>query len=106
MHNTNYYLPCCLEFDPKNIVEQLRYSGVLEAVRVSRAGFPTRFHHGIFLTRYYMLGDLGVDGKRRQDITTLVKFIAFHIWEHENQRREAKALLEYSSTQAKVGNFL
>mmetsp|Transcript_19506 Transcript_19506/g.38265 ORF Transcript_19506/g.38265 Transcript_19506/m.38265 type:complete len:1975 (-) Transcript_19506:115-6039(-) len=89
------------EFDPKNIVEQLRYSGVLEAVRVSRAGFPTRFHHGIFLSRYYMLGDLGGDGKRSQDISTLVKFIAFHIWEHENQRREAKALLEFSSSKAK-----
>eukprot|EP00957_Ditylum_brightwellii_P155279 11821046-Ditylum_brightwellii.AAC.1 len=28
-------------FDPKNIVEQLRCGGVLEAVRVSRAGYPT-----------------------------------------------------------------
>jgi len=42
-------------FDPKNIVEQLRYCGVLEAVRVSRAGYPTRYPHEVFITRYYML---------------------------------------------------
>jgi ankyrin repeat protein len=42
-------------FDPKNIVEQLRYCGVLEAVRVSRAGYPTRYPHEVFMTRYYML---------------------------------------------------
>eukprot|EP00804_Cyclotella_cryptica_P021599 CCRYP_005870-RJ/>CCRYP_005870-RJ protein AED:0.41 eAED:0.41 QI:0/0.33/0.3/1/0.33/0.3/10/0/924 len=44
-------------FDPKQIVEQLRYCGVLEAVRVSRAGYPTRYPHDVFLKRYYMLGD-------------------------------------------------
>jgi myosin-5 len=34
-------------FDPKQIVEQLRYCGVLEAVRVSRAGYPTRYPHDV-----------------------------------------------------------
>eukprot|EP00804_Cyclotella_cryptica_P003662 CCRYP_016569-RA/>CCRYP_016569-RA protein AED:0.04 eAED:0.04 QI:431/1/1/1/1/1/9/1790/1334 len=91
------------EFDPKNIVEQLRYSGVLEAVRVSRAGYPTRYPHSLFLSRYYMLGDLGGDGnKRSKDIVELVKWIAFHIWEHDNQRREAKALLDASESKSKV----
>lgn len=42
-------------FDPSNIVEQLRYCGVLEAVRVSRAGYPTRYPHEVFLTRYYII---------------------------------------------------
>ena len=42
-------------FDPKNIVEQLRYCGVLEAVRVSRAGYPTRYPHEVFIARYYMI---------------------------------------------------
>lgn len=49
-----------------------------------------------------MLGDLGKKEKRGQDIMTLVKFIAAHIWEHENQRKEAKALLEASSSKKKV----
>lgn len=42
-------------FEPKNIVEQLRCGGVLEAVRVSRAGYPTRYHHEVFLRRYFIL---------------------------------------------------
>jgi hypothetical protein len=49
-------------FDPKNIVEQLRYCGVLEAVRVSRAGYPTRYPHEVFLTRYFIIcPDRGTD---------------------------------------------
>ncbi|EEC47670.1 predicted protein, partial [Phaeodactylum tricornutum CCAP 1055/1] len=44
-------------FEPKNVVEQLRCGGVLEAVRVSRAGYPTRYPHEVFLARYYILGD-------------------------------------------------
>jgi myosin heavy subunit len=44
-------------FDPKNIVEQLRCGGVLEAVRVSRAGYPTRYPHDVFAARYYVLAD-------------------------------------------------
>jgi ankyrin repeat protein len=44
-------------FEPKNIVEQLRCGGVLEAVRVSRAGYPTRYPHDVFTARYYILGD-------------------------------------------------
>jgi myosin-5 len=95
------------DFDPKNIVEQLRYSGVLEAVRVSRAGYPTRYPHALFLSRYYMLGDLGGDGnKRSNDIVKLVKWIAFHIWEHDNQRREARAVLDASESKSKVSIIL
>ena len=90
------------EFDPKNIVEQLRYSGVLEAVRVSRAGYPTRYPHASFMLRYYMLGDLSGEGnKRNNDIRALVKSIAQHIWEYDKQRREAKAIMEAEASGAK-----
>jgi len=83
------------EFDPKNIVEQLRYSGVLEAVRVSRAGYPIRYTHGVFMNRYYMLGDLGQDGtKRSKDIHTLAKFAAKHVWEADLKKMKARELLE------------
>ena len=34
------------------LVEQLRYCGVLEAVRVARAGYPVRFPHAEFARRY------------------------------------------------------
>ncbi|KAK1740703.1 myosin family protein [Skeletonema marinoi] len=77
-----------------NIVEQLRYSGVLEAVRVSRAGYPIRYTHGVFMNRYYMLGDLGQDGtKRNKDIHTLAKFAAKHVWEADQKKMKARELL-------------
>jgi ankyrin repeat protein len=51
-------IPYC--FQPRNVVEQLRCGGVLEAVRVSRAGYPTRYPHEVFLRRYFVLGEQGL----------------------------------------------
>lgn len=39
-------------FDETLIINQLRYGGVLEAVRVSRSGFPNRYSHVQFIARY------------------------------------------------------
>jgi myosin V len=39
----------------KRLTEQLRYGGVLEAVRVARAGYPVRLVHDQFFQRYRML---------------------------------------------------
>ena len=39
----------------KRTTEQLRYGGVLEAVKVARAGFPVRLPHAAFYRRYRML---------------------------------------------------
>jgi myosin-5 len=39
----------------KRLTEQLRYGGVLEAVRVARAGYPVRLTHTSFFQRYRML---------------------------------------------------
>jgi myosin-5 len=39
----------------KRTTEQLRYGGVLEAVRVARAGYPVRLLHAGFFQRYRML---------------------------------------------------
>lgn len=39
----------------KRLTEQLRYGGVLEAVRVARMGYPVRFNHTAFFKRYRML---------------------------------------------------
>jgi myosin V len=39
----------------KRTTEQLRYGGVLEAVRVARAGYPVRLPHEAFYQRYRML---------------------------------------------------
>lgn len=42
-------------FTRLRITEQLRYGGVLEAVRVARSGFPVRLAHEEFYRRYKML---------------------------------------------------
>lgn len=39
----------------KRLTEQLRYGGVLEAVRVARMGYPVRLDHAGFFQRYRML---------------------------------------------------
>jgi len=69
-------------FEPKNIVEQLRCGGVIEAVRVSRAGYPTRYPHDVFLARYYILGDKAGNngGNREEALRQLVDKIAFDVW--------------------------
>lgn len=85
------------DFDPKQIVEQLRYSGVLEAVRVSRAGYPTRYPHSQFISRYYMLGDLGQDRTiRNKDIISLVKNVSKHAWEADLKKAQARELASLS----------
>ena len=44
-------------FDRKRTTEQLRYGGVLEAVRVARSGFPVRLNHSDFFSRYRCLAN-------------------------------------------------
>ena len=39
----------------KRVIEQLKYGGVLEAVRVARSGFPVRFDHAAFHERYRVI---------------------------------------------------
>jgi myosin V len=39
----------------KRTTEQLRYGGVLEAIRVARAGYPVRMPHVAFFQRYRMI---------------------------------------------------
>lgn len=42
-------------FDALVIADQLRCAGVLEAIRVSRVGFPNRYYHDHFVERYSLL---------------------------------------------------
>ncbi|RYG64620.1 hypothetical protein EON64_13595, partial [archaeon] len=43
------------QFSRVRVTEQLRYGGVLEAVRVARSGFPVRLVHAEFFARYRLL---------------------------------------------------
>ncbi|KAG8364986.1 hypothetical protein BUALT_Bualt18G0055600 [Buddleja alternifolia] len=52
----NKHIPGIFEKDL--VLEQLRYSGVLEVVRISRCGYPTRMTHQEFTRRYgFLLGE-------------------------------------------------
>ena len=52
-------------FGPSIIADQLRCAGVLEAIRVSRVGFPHRFYHDEFLQRYGILAKSYALDKRK-----------------------------------------
>ena len=39
-------------FEDKLVMEQLRYSGMLETISIRRAGFPIRIKFATFLDRY------------------------------------------------------
>lgn len=45
------------QFDPAVIADQLRCGGIVEAIRVSRVGFPQRYPHEHFYRRYRILED-------------------------------------------------
>jgi myosin heavy subunit len=45
------------KFDRVRTTEQLRYGGVLEAVRVARSGFPVRLVHAEFFARYRVIAN-------------------------------------------------
>lgn len=82
-------------FEPKNIVEQLRCGGVLEAVRVSRAGYPTRYPHDVFSARYYILGDTkkkalssrqsSAGNDKSSELKRLIGKIAYDLWEIDHR---------------------
>ena len=42
-------------FNPKLVLNQLRYSGMLETVRIRRAGYPVRRTYEDFLFRYKVI---------------------------------------------------
>ena len=52
-------------FEARIIADQLRCAGVLEAIRVSRVGFPHRYYHEQFLERYGILVDSKTKGQKR-----------------------------------------
>ena len=50
-------------FDAPICLQQLRYAGVFEAVKIRQQGFPFRWTHQVFYTRYRILGGPEHTGK-------------------------------------------
>ena len=53
------------KFEAHIIADQLRCAGVLEAIRVSRVGFPHRFFHDSFMQRYGILNAMRLKNRAR-----------------------------------------
>ncbi|XP_067106712.1 unconventional myosin-X [Osmerus mordax] len=69
-------------FDPSVVLNQLRYSGMLETVKIRRAGFPVRRTFSDFYSRYRMilLGSSTADDVRRSCTELL--------FQHDPSRRD------------------
>ena len=66
------------------LTSQLRCAGVLEAVRISRLGYPQRYSHNDFVKRYKMLkpsSNNAIDTKihSKQIVHLLVSYISEHM---------------------------
>ena len=59
------------EYDVERILQQLRYNGIVEAVRVARSGYPIRFNHEELRKNYYFIDydDLIITGKTKYFLT-------------------------------------
>eukprot|EP00804_Cyclotella_cryptica_P005963 CCRYP_000224-RB/>CCRYP_000224-RB protein AED:0.01 eAED:0.01 QI:97/1/1/1/1/1/2/2451/1530 len=80
-------------FDAALIADQLRCSGVIEAVRVSRLGYPQRYSHSTFISRYRMLGTRAWTKKKTADkkynpAKALVHAITKHIIKRTGENQE------------------
>lgn len=81
-------------FNPLIISDQLRYAGVIEAVRVSRVGYPHRYPHNAFVTRYRILALAELKkaqrlAKRTKPVDVVVKVIALKIWRIQCEKENA-----------------
>lgn len=66
-------------FDRIEVASQLRCSGVLESLKISRSGYSGRFTHADFVKRYKILGLTHLHSNASTDITTLISAILSHV---------------------------
>jgi len=64
-------------FDSAVIADQLRCAGILEAVRVSRVGYPQRYLHERFVQRYQVLAMKELELRRKDASTTFSSPVGF-----------------------------
>jgi len=55
-------------FDRKKIIRQLRYCGIIEAIRISRAGYPFRLNKESLLKKYWMICE-----EREKNMKNIIK---------------------------------
>ncbi|CCI42944.1 unnamed protein product [Albugo candida] len=73
------------EFIQKRVLEQIRCGGVLEAVKISRCGYPVRIAHETFIQKYRCV--LGSHGEQVHEVKELAeKLMSKH--EHFGQKTQ------------------
>ena len=75
-------------FDPIPVVDQLRCNGVIEAIRVSRLGYPQRFTHALFASRYRILGikamkDAQRSSRKQRPVDLIVQAVSAEVKDEE-----------------------
>lgn len=60
------------EFEPQMVLSQLRACGVLETIRISCAGYPSRWTYSEFTCRYYLLVKSDLWKKPELALTTAI----------------------------------
>ncbi|CAI8048328.1 Unconventional myosin-Va [Geodia barretti] len=84
-------------FDPQRAVQQLRACGVLETVRLSAAGYPSRWTYNEFFQRYRLL--LASGQVRREDVRQMCEYILRISIQDSSQYRFGKTKLFFRAGQ-------
>ncbi|KAG7356913.1 ankyrin repeat domain protein [Nitzschia inconspicua] len=96
------------KFNASMIADQLRCAGVLEAIRVSRIGFPHRFYHEQFLGRYGILANQNLlhgEGGRKHCtslITSLIPKVSTELNRMDDSPEEASSKMVSQGMQVGV----
>ena len=96
-------------FDPVIVADQLRCAGVVEAVRVSRVGYPQRYSHDLFVNRYRILGlqamkNASKSTVRKQPVEVLVTAISKRILDLEREEGTGSSGSKTDDADAEMSN--
>jgi myosin-5 len=95
-------------FNPLIIANQLRYAGVIEAVRVSRVGYPQRYSHAAFMNRYKItclveLKKAARSSRREKSIVVLVRELTARLQRHSDTQKDGSKERIGDNTGIQVG---
>ena len=111
-------------FNPVIVADQLRCAGVVEAVRVSRLGYPQRYSHSLFVARYRILGMKALkksarSSRRQKPVEVLVyaiaekiiatdpsKNVVGHLQKENNKSNSADGKIDLISIGIQVGKTI
>ncbi len=96
-HTQPHYIRCLKpndantkqQFHRQRMADQLRYGGVLEAVRIARLGYPVHMKHDAFVSRYAVLVKRTNTLSRPKSVVQALTNQASHEWPLRNMENAA-----------------